>query len=138
MRNGFIPRIRWGARRGLAAAAATLPIVAAALLAASLFAGGCAKKKSAGSAPGAASPAAGSRSAPAEVTIGVSLLTRTHPFYQDLEAGLTRAAEANGYHLVVTAGEFDVAKQKDQLQDFIVRRVNAMSEREIHCSAAAL
>lgn len=61
-----------------------------------------------------------------KLTIGVSLLTRTHPFYQDLEAGLLEAAQANGYELLITAGEFDVAKQKDQLQDFIVRKVNAI------------
>ena len=59
-------------------------------------------------------------------TIGVSLLTRTHPFYQDLEAGLKESALAAGYELLVTAGEFDVAKQKDQIQDFIVRKVNAI------------
>jgi len=62
----------------------------------------------------------------AGITIGVSLLTRTHPFYQDLEAGLMESAKANGYNLLITAGEFDVAKQKDQLQDFIVRKVNAI------------
>ncbi|MCB2229784.1 substrate-binding domain-containing protein [bacterium] len=61
-----------------------------------------------------------------DITIGVSLLTRTHPFYQDLEAGLQAAADSNGYELLVTAGEFDVAKQKDQLQDFIIQKVNAI------------
>jgi len=61
-----------------------------------------------------------------KLTIGVSLLTRTHPFYQDLEAGLREEAAKYGYELLVTAGEFDVAKQKDQLQDFIVRKVNAI------------
>lgn len=60
------------------------------------------------------------------MTIGVSLLTRTHPFYQDLEAGLREGAAGRGYQLIVQAGEFDVAKQKDQLEDFIVRRVNAI------------
>ncbi|MEZ5357246.1 MAG: substrate-binding domain-containing protein [Candidatus Zixiibacteriota bacterium] len=60
------------------------------------------------------------------ITIGVSLLTRTHPFYQDLEAGLQEAADAAGFKLVVTAGEFDVAKQKDQIHDFIVQKVNAI------------
>ena len=60
------------------------------------------------------------------LTIGVTLLTRTHPFYQDLEAGLQGAAKENGYTLLVTAGEFDVAKQKDQIQDFIVRKVDAI------------
>lgn len=64
--------------------------------------------------------------APAKLTIGVSLLTRTHPFYQDLEAGLQEAAKARGYELLITAGEFDVSKQKDQLQDFIVKKVNAI------------
>ncbi len=60
------------------------------------------------------------------VVIGVTLLTRTHPFYQDLEAGLTEAATARGYELLVQAGEFDVAKQKDQIENFIVRKVNAI------------
>lgn len=62
----------------------------------------------------------------AGAVIGVSLLTRTHPFYQDLEAGLREAATIRGYDLIVQAGEFDVAKQKDQLEDFIVRKVNAI------------
>ncbi len=65
-------------------------------------------------------------SSKSKITIGVSLLTRTHPFYQDLEAGLKLAAEENGYELLVTAGEFDVAKQRDQIADFIVRKVNAI------------
>jgi ribose transport system substrate-binding protein len=62
----------------------------------------------------------------AGAVIGVSLLTRTHPFYQDLEAGLREASAEHGYELIVQAGEFDVAKQKDQLEDFIVRKVAAI------------
>jgi ribose transport system substrate-binding protein len=58
--------------------------------------------------------------------IGVSLLTRTHPFYQDLEAGLREAAAEHDYELLVQAGEFDVARQKDQLEDFLVRHVAAI------------
>lgn len=60
------------------------------------------------------------------IKIGVSLLTRTHPFYQDLEAGLQEAADSAGFQLIVTAGEFDVARQKDQINDFIVQKVNAI------------
>lgn len=63
---------------------------------------------------------------PSTLTVGVSLLTRTHPFYQDLEAGLAEAAEEAGFELLVTAGEFDVARQKDQIQDYIVKGVNAI------------
>lgn len=58
--------------------------------------------------------------------IGVSLLTRTHPFYQDLEGGLRAAAAENGYRLLVQTAEFDVARQKDQVEDFIVRRTAAI------------
>ncbi len=75
-------------------------------------------------------------------TIGVSLLTRTHPFYQDLEQGLRDAAAERGYELLVLAGEFDVARQKDQLAEFLVRKVDAIvvcpcDSRSIGTSIAA-
>jgi len=81
--------------------------------------GGCSKKEQQSNKDTTPQPQA-------KLTIGVSLLTRTHPFYQELEAGLKDAAAANGYELLITAGEFDVARQKDQLQEFIVRKVNAI------------
>ena len=62
----------------------------------------------------------------AKPVIGVSLLTRTHPFYQDLEAGLRESAARHGYELTIQAGEFDVARQKDQIENFIVSRVAAI------------
>ena len=75
----------------------------------------------------AAPPAGGPASeAAAKPVIGVSLLTRTHPFYQDLESGLLEAAERHGYTLTIQAGEFDVARQKDQIENFIVSRVAAI------------
>jgi ribose transport system substrate-binding protein len=79
---------------------------------------------------------------PAGATIGVSLLTRTHPFYQDLEQGLRDAAAEHGYTLLVQAGEFDVARQKDQLAEFLVRKVDAIivcpcDSRSIGTSIAA-
>ena len=77
-------------------------------------------------AAGSEAPGTASGSGSPTAVIGVSLLTRTHPFYQDLEAGLREAAAEHGYELLVQAGEFDVAKQKDQLENFIVRRVNAI------------
>jgi ribose transport system substrate-binding protein len=62
----------------------------------------------------------------AKPVIGVSLLTRTHPFYQELEAGLREAAARHGLELSVQAGEFDVARQKDQLDSFLVSGVAAI------------
>ena len=83
-----------------------------------LFALGCGDgAKEEGRAPAGAHP---------QVRIGVSLLTRTHPFYQDLEAGLAAEAKAHGYELNVQSGEFDVARQKDQVENFIVDRVAAI------------
>ncbi|MCB2211611.1 substrate-binding domain-containing protein [bacterium] len=88
-----------------------LPVLLAVLLFVStLFVAGCGGSKSKSDMP----------------VIGVSLLTRTHTFYQDLEAGLRAAANEHGYELLVNAGEFDVAKQKDQIEDFIVRGVSAI------------
>jgi ribose transport system substrate-binding protein len=88
---------------------------------------GCGGEKQGGQPTGQGSrAAAGGKPGGTGVVIGVSLLTRTHPFYQDLEAGLREAATERGFELVVQAGEFDVAKQKDQVENFIVRKVNAI------------
>ncbi len=59
-------------------------------------------------------------------TIGVSLLTRAHVFYKDLEEGLKTEAAKNGYELIVTAGDFDLGKQSNQIEDFITRKVDAI------------
>ena len=75
--------------------------------------------------PGSESPAA-AQPAAGKATVGVALLTRTHPFYQDLEAAMLAEAQAQGFQLLVSTGEFDVARQKDQIADFIVRKVDAI------------
>ncbi|MDT5268490.1 MAG: ribose transport system substrate-binding protein [Acidobacteriota bacterium] len=58
--------------------------------------------------------------------IGVTLLTREHVFYKDLEAGLKEAADKQGYQLTVTSGDFDLARQQSQIENFIVQRVDAI------------
>jgi ribose transport system substrate-binding protein len=58
--------------------------------------------------------------------IGVTLLTREHEFYKDLEAGLKEAADKQGYQLIVTSGDMDLAKQQSQIENFIVQRVDAI------------
>ena len=98
----------------LAAHRRTIDLVGLACLAAAVAACG-----------GKGAPPAGGQAAAGPV-IGVSLLTRTHPFYQELEAGLREAAARHGYQLSVQAGEFDVARQKDQVESFIVSRVAAI------------
>lgn len=58
--------------------------------------------------------------------IGVTLLTREHQFYKDLEAGLKDAAEKNGFELIVQSGDMDLAKQQSQIENFIVQKVAAI------------
>lgn len=59
-------------------------------------------------------------------TIGVTLLTRAHLFYRDLEAGLQAEADRNGITLIITAAEFDLSRQTAQIEDFITRKVDAI------------
>lgn len=59
-------------------------------------------------------------------TIGVTLLTRGHLFYRDLEQGMRDAASRDGYTLLVTSAEFDLGKQAAQIEDFVSRKVDAI------------
>lgn len=59
-------------------------------------------------------------------TIGVSLQTRAHVFYRDLETGLLEEAKTQNYELIITAGEFDLGKQMAQIEDFVARKVDAI------------
>ena len=88
----------------------TLPILLPVLLISILPLSSCKKKE----------PDAG------KIVIGVTLLTRAHVFYKDLEDGLRKAADRYGYVLIVTAGEFDLGKQSAQIEDFITRKVDAI------------
>ncbi len=58
--------------------------------------------------------------------VGVTLLTREHEFYRELEAGLRDAAQKAGYEVIVTSGDFDLAKQQSQIENFVVQRVDAI------------
>ncbi len=58
--------------------------------------------------------------------IGVSLLTRAHVFYKDLEEGLRTEAAKDSFDLIITAADFDLGKQSSQIEDFITRKVDAI------------
>jgi len=76
-------------------------------------------------APGCKAKEGGSNAATTK-TIGVSLLTREHDFYQQLEAGLQDAAAKHGYKLIITTGDFDLAKQQSEIDNFLVQKVDAI------------
>jgi ribose transport system substrate-binding protein len=62
----------------------------------------------------------------AEKIIGVSLLTKQHIFYKDLEEGLKNAASKYKIKLIIQSGEFDLATQTSQIEDFITQKVDAI------------
>src|SRR5207244_1147290 len=59
-------------------------------------------------------------------TIGVSVLTLTNPFFKVIGDTITEEAGKHGYSVDVVSGDFDVAKQQNQVKDFIVRKVAAI------------
>lgn len=59
-------------------------------------------------------------------TIGASLLTQTHVFYQDLVAALKEGAQQHGFTLRIQYCEFDGTKQNDQMETFALQGVDAI------------
>ncbi|WP_435022037.1 substrate-binding domain-containing protein [Tundrisphaera sp. TA3] len=74
-----------------------------------------------GARPGGAAPSGASRG-----TIGVSVLSLTNPFFKVIADGIAEEAKKNGYDVIVTSGEFDVARQQNQVKDFLVKKVAAI------------
>ena len=58
--------------------------------------------------------------------IAVSLLTMANPFFRDIADAMKAEAGKHGMEVAVVGGEFDAAKQRNQVADFIVRRVSAI------------
>lgn len=72
--------------------------------------------------------ASGSTTAPAKTakTIGASLLTQTHVFYQDMIAALQEECKKDGFSLLLQFADFDSRKQNDQLETFVIQKVDAL------------
>lgn len=81
----------------------------------------------------------GCRSADEETgpLIGVSLLNKQDVFYQDLEAGMEEAAAAGGARLLVQSAEKDLAAQTAQIENFVVRGVDAIIACPVDSRAVA-
>ncbi|MDZ7359637.1 MAG: substrate-binding domain-containing protein [candidate division KSB1 bacterium] len=75
---------------------------------------GCGKQKDSGQTP------------LAKPVIGVSLLTLANPFFIEMGRAITEEANKHGYEVIITAGEFDPARQQNQVSDFIVKKVAAI------------
>jgi ribose transport system substrate-binding protein len=88
------------------------------------LAAGCGSREAAGPS-GTAAPGTAAK-AEKKGTIGLSVLTLTNPFFKVIADTFTEEAAKRGYDVVVVSGEFDVAKQQNQVKDFIVKKVAAI------------
>ena len=59
-------------------------------------------------------------------TIGVSLLTLDNPFFKVIGDHIISEGKRRGYEAIVVSGDKDVAKQGNQIKDFIVKKVSAI------------
>ena len=88
---------------------ARLTAAAAIVLCSTIALAGCAKK-----------------AATTRPQVGVTLLTEAHVFYQDLKRGMQHAADSLGIDLHIVAGEWDLARQTSQVENFITQGMNAI------------
>lgn len=66
--------------------------------------------------------------APADekLTIGVTLLTREHTYYNAIEEAMIAAAPSHNFELVIQDAKSDANTQFNQIQDFITQQVDAI------------
>jgi ribose transport system substrate-binding protein len=62
----------------------------------------------------------------AKGTIGVSLLTLQNPFFKVIGDNITAEAAKHGYDTLVVSADNDVARQSNQVKDFIVKKAAAI------------
>jgi ribose transport system substrate-binding protein len=79
-----------------------------------------------GGGPGGGGSSTGGGAKSKRPVVGVSVLTETHDFYKELEAGMRDEAKARGLDLVITSCEMDPAKQASQIEDFVAQHVTAL------------
>lgn len=98
-----------GSRMSRPQAAVLRPALVGSLAALALVAGGCAGGRPSG-----------------RPQIGVTLLTEAHVFYQDLKKGMESGADSLGVDLHIVAGEWDLARQTSQVENFITQKMDAI------------
>lgn len=64
--------------------------------------------------------------APPKKFIGVSVLTLTNPFFKEIGDTLTEEAAKHGYEVQVVSGDFNVARQDQQVKDFLAQHAVAI------------
>ena len=70
----------------------------------------------------------GGETSAAKGAIGVSLLTLDNPFFKVIGDNITAEGKRRGYDAIIVSADKDVAKQGNQIKDFIVKKVSAIQE----------
>src|SRR5206468_1106167 len=60
------------------------------------------------------------------IVIGVSVLATNNPFFVEIGQAMRDEARKRGAEVILTSADLDAAKQKDQVSDFILKRVSAI------------
>lgn len=72
-------------------------------------------------------PSAGDAAQPAgKGAIGISMLTLDNPFFKVIGDTISVEGKKQGYDSILVSGDKDVAKQSNQIKDFIVKKVAAI------------
>jgi ribose transport system substrate-binding protein len=95
-----------------------------------LFAFGCGSgndsQTSRGADTKATAAAARNSGSQSKKTIGYTTMSLTNPFFKIIGDSMTEEAAKHGYEMIVVSGDDDVARQSNQIDDFIVKGVSAI------------
>jgi ribose transport system substrate-binding protein len=91
------------------------------------FAAGCKQTSEPSPSPDEeTTPTAATAQPDRQKTIALSVLTMNNPFFKVIADTMAEGAAKHGYDVLAVSGDFDVAKQQNQVKDFIVRGVSAI------------
>lgn len=71
-------------------------------------------------------PAGGGGTVKKRGTIGLSVLTLSNPFFQEIADALEAEVAKSGYDVILVSGDNDASKQRTQVQQFISRKCAAI------------
>src|SRR5947209_13210936 len=71
-------------------------------------------------------PASSAGPASPKKVVALSVLTLTNPFFKVIGDSMAEEAARHGYEVLVVSGDFDVARQQNQVKDFIVKKAAAI------------
>jgi ribose transport system substrate-binding protein len=93
------------------------------ILGALLLCGACSKPEAG---PAGSAETAAERTSDAQHVIGASVLTTTNPFFVALRDAMKQEGAKHNFEVIATSGEYNVANQRNQINEFIARRVDAI------------